>query len=53
LEALRDDVATDLHTPDACRVNETVRNVDGWYDAFNVNLRDPLFLPAAARVRIW
>ncbi len=52
-QALRNDVATDPHTPDACRVNEDVRNVDGWYDAFGVTSESPLFLPRELRIRIW
>ncbi len=53
LQALRNDVATDPHTPDACRVNEDVRNMDGWYEAFGVTSQSPLFLPRASRVHIW
>jgi putative endopeptidase len=53
LQALRDDVASDPHTPDACRVNEDVRNVDGWYSAFGVTPESPLFLPPELRIRIW
>jgi putative endopeptidase len=52
-QALRNDVATDPHTPDACRVNEDVRNVDGWYDAFGVTPESPLFMPRELRIRIW
>jgi putative endopeptidase len=52
-QALRDDVASDPHTPDACRVNEDVRNVDGWYGAFGVTPESPLFLPRELRIRIW
>lgn len=52
-QALRNDVATDPHTPDACRVNDDVRNVDGWYDAFGVTSESPLYIPPALRVRIW
>lgn len=52
-QALRNDVASDPHTPDACRVNEDVRNVDGWYEAFEVTPESPLFMPRESRVRIW
>jgi putative endopeptidase len=52
-EALRTDIANDPHTPDNCRVNESVRNVDGWYAAFGIKAGDPLFLPLQARVRVW
>jgi putative endopeptidase len=41
------------HSPPAYRVNGVVRNLDAWYDAFGVKQGDALFLPPAARVRIW
>ncbi|MEA1651304.1 M13 family metallopeptidase [Nitrospirillum sp. BR 11164] len=52
-EALRNDVANDPHTPDGCRVNQAVRNVDGWYQAFGVGPGAPLYLRPEDRVRIW
>jgi putative endopeptidase len=52
-QALRNDVASDPHTPDACRVNEDVRNVDGWYDAFGVTPESPLYISRELRIRIW
>jgi putative endopeptidase len=52
-QALRTDVATDPHTPDACRVNEDVRNMDGWYEAFGVTPQSPLFMPRDSRIHIW
>ncbi len=53
LAAIRADIQSDPHTPDPCRVNEAVREVDGWYDAFNIGPGDPLFLPKDERARIW
>jgi len=35
------------------RVNGVVRNMDAWYEAFNVKLGDKLFLAPENRVRIW
>ncbi|WP_044561770.1 M13 family metallopeptidase [Azospirillum sp. B4] len=52
-EALRADVANDPHTPDACRVNQAVRNVDGWYTAFGVGTGAALYLRPEDRVRVW
>jgi len=49
--ALRAQLATD-HAPDMYRVS-TVRNLDAWYDAFDVLPGQRLFLEAKARVRIW
>jgi predicted metalloendopeptidase len=30
-----------------------VRNVDAWYEAFNVTSEHALYLPPEERVRIW
>ena len=40
------------HAPDPYRI-ATVRNMDAWYDAFDVRPGDALYLDPAARVRIW
>jgi putative endopeptidase len=50
---LRQLIATDEHSPPSIRVNGVVRNMDAWYDAFEVGEDDPLYIPAADRVRIW
>lgn len=51
--AIRHIVAHSDHAPAPCRVNGVVRNLDAWYDAFDVAPRDTLYLPADARVRLW
>ncbi|HST07405.1 MAG TPA: M13 family metallopeptidase [Gemmatimonadaceae bacterium] len=40
------------HAPDRYRVS-TVRNLDAWYDAFDVRPGQTLYLEPGARVRIW
>jgi endothelin-converting enzyme/putative endopeptidase len=50
--ALRQEVATDSHSPDEYRAS-TVRNIDAWYNAFNVQPGEKLYLAPADRVRIW
>jgi len=50
--ALRQQVITDGHSPDEYRA-DTVRNLDAWYDAFNVKAGEKLHLAPADRVRIW
>jgi predicted metalloendopeptidase len=35
------------------RVNGVVRNMDAWYEAFNIKPSDSLFLVPQNRVRIW
>ncbi len=43
---------TDPHPPSAIRPN-TVRNIDAWYQAFNVQPGDKLYLKPEDRVRPW
>jgi len=50
-DALRAQAASD-HAPENYRVS-TVRNVDAWYDAFDVKPGQRLYLEPKARVRIW
>jgi putative endopeptidase len=51
-ETLRQRVLTDGHAPDSFR-NLTVRNIDAWYRAFNVQPGQTLYLPPNNRVRVW
>jgi predicted metalloendopeptidase len=51
-EALRAQIATDGHAPAQYRA-VTVRNLDAWYAAFDVQAKDALFLAPEARVRVW
>ena len=50
--ALRRQVLTDEHAPFEYRT-DTVRNVDAWYDAFQVKPGEKLYLAPQERVRIW
>jgi putative endopeptidase len=52
-DALRRQLVSDVHSPGQYRVDGTVRNVDAWYDAWDVKPGDPLYLPPDQRVRIW
>jgi putative endopeptidase len=49
---LRQRIAIDGHAPDRFRA-QTVRNLDAWYTAFNVQPNQRLYLPADKRVRVW
>jgi putative endopeptidase len=49
--AIREQLTND-HAPEMYRVS-TVRNLDAWYDAFDVLPGQRLFLEPTARVRIW
>lgn len=50
--ALRKQVATDNHAPENYRA-DTVRNLDAWYDAFDVRPGQRLYLEPSVRVRVW
>jgi len=50
--AMRQQVATGVHAPDALRV-QTVRNLDAWYAAFGVKPGQKLYLDEKSRVRVW
>jgi putative endopeptidase len=51
-EAMRTQLATNDHAPERYRV-ATVRNIDAWYDAFDVLPGQQLYLEPKARARIW
>jgi endothelin-converting enzyme/putative endopeptidase len=50
--ALRREILTDTHSPGPWRAL-TVRNIDGWYAAFNVKPDEKLYLAPKDRVQIW
>jgi len=57
-EKIRDDAArqravSDPHSPAHFRVNGPLRNVDAWYQAFDIKPTDPMYLPPDQRVRLW
>jgi putative endopeptidase len=51
-EAIRR-LAVDPHSPPEFRCNGVIRNVDAFYDAFDVAEADALYLDPDKRVRIW
>jgi predicted metalloendopeptidase len=51
-DALRTLLATDSHAPERYRI-ATVRNLDAWYEAFDVKPGQRLYLEPKARVRVW
>ena len=50
--ALRARIATDVHAPGPWRVL-TVRNIDAWYPAFNVQQGQKLYLAPGKRITVW
>ncbi len=51
-EAMRR-LAIDPHSPPEFRCNGVIRNIDAFYDAFEVSESDELYLEPQRRVRIW
>lgn len=43
----------DVHSLGRNRVNATLRNIQTWYDAFDVKEGDAMFMPVEERVIIW
>jgi len=51
--ALRQQILSDVHTPDKFRVIGITRNQDEWYSAFGVKPGDKYYLPPDQRVHMW
>jgi predicted metalloendopeptidase len=49
----RQQILANPHSPDHYRPVGATRNVDGWYDAFDVKPTDKYYLPPDQRVRLW
>ena len=52
-EALIKQIHSDPHAPAEARVNGVVRNIDAWYEAFDVKPGDKLYVAPEDRVKIW
>ncbi len=52
-DAMRRQVKNGPHSPVEYRANGIVRNFDAWYDAFNVQPGDAMYIPPEKRVKIW
>ena len=51
--ALREMVISNEHSPSQFRVNGPLPNIDDWYQAFDVQPGDKLYIKPQERVRIW
>jgi len=51
-EAMLQALTTNPHTPDSYRPN-VVRNLDAWYEAFQVKPGQALYLAPADRIKVW
>ena len=52
-ETLRNQVMTDPHSPGMYRATGPLVNVDGFYEAFNIEASAPMYKADTARVYIW
>ncbi|MDL2352577.1 MAG: M13 family metallopeptidase [Pseudomonadota bacterium] len=52
-DALRNQVATDPHSPGQFRSYGPLRNVQAWYDAWGVTPNDKLYIAPDKRAKIW
>ena len=52
-ESLRQRLLSAPHSPMKLRVNGMIRNIDEWYEAFDVQPGDEMYIPPEERVRIW
>ena len=52
-ESLRQQVLTNVHSPEMYRANGPVRNIPEFYAAFDVKEGDKMYLPPDRRVKIW
>ncbi|MDQ3617671.1 MAG: peptidase M13, partial [Pseudomonadota bacterium] len=52
-DALRQQLVNGTHSPGQIRAFAPLRNMDAWYEAFNVTEADPLWVAPEDRVRIW
>lgn len=52
-EAIKNQVKTDTHSPGMYRAYVPLTNVDSFYQAFNIQEGDKLFVKPESRVRIW
>ena len=50
---LRNIMSSDPHSPDRARVLVPLANLDAWYQAFNVQPGDKMYIAPADRVHIW
>ena len=52
-EALKQQIIAGPHSPGYYRVNGTIRNMEGWYTAYDIKPGDKLYVAPENRVKIW
>ncbi|MGB0896581.1 MAG: M13 family metallopeptidase [Flavobacteriaceae bacterium] len=52
-EALKNRIKTDPHSPGMVRASQPLKNVEAFYEAFDIKEGDGMYLPENERVKIW
>jgi len=52
-DALETQIKTDPHSPGIYRATQPLKNIDAFYEAFDIKEGDPMYLAPENRVRIW
>jgi len=52
-DALETQIKTDPHSPGIYRAVQPLKNIDAFYEAFDIKEGDKMYLPPDQRVRIW
>ncbi len=52
-DALKNQIATDPHSPERLRTIAPIRNLDAWYAAFDIGPDSKFYIPPEKRVKIW
>ena len=52
-EALKNRIKTDPHSPGMNRATQPLKNIDAFYEAFDIKEGDAMYLPPEERVKIW
>ncbi len=52
-EAMSAQLKNGPHSPGEYRANGIVRNIDAWYEAFDIQPSDPMYIAPENRVKIW
>jgi len=52
-DALKNQIKTDPHSPNMYRATQPIKNVDAFYEAFDVKEGDKMYIAPEERVKIW
>ena len=52
-QALRTRILTDTHSPGMTRAGQPLKNIDAFYEAFNVKEGDSMYIAPEERIKIW